>query len=101
MTTRRQMLASAASAALLSLRAADQPAPLHNMGGAPAGFPVHSRAARDSGKPFDFVDYCHGLGFGVVETRLPATDPEGIKKFRQRLDSWNMRVTMDIPLPRT
>jgi sugar phosphate isomerase/epimerase len=104
MTTRRQMLAGAASAAFLAssaLKSAAQPAALRNMGGAPAGFPMHSRAARDSNKPFDFVDYCHNLGFGAVETRLPGTDPETIKKFRQRMDSWNMRATMDIPLPRT
>src|SRR5471032_1778171 len=101
MTTRRQMLACAASGAFLSLKpSAAQPQHLRNMGGAPAGFPMHSRAARDSNKPFDFVEYCHSLGFGAVETRLPGTDPEAIKKFRQRLDSWNMRVTMDIPLPR-
>jgi len=96
------MMASAASAAMLSLKPASAgPASLHNMGGAPAGFPMHTRAARDSGKPFDFVEYCHNLGFGVVETRLPSTDPEAIRKFRQRLDSWNMRVIMDVPLPRT
>jgi len=101
MITRRQMLACSASGAFLSLKqSAAQPQPLRNMGGAPAGFPMHSRAARDSNKPFDFVEYCHSLGFGAVETRLPGTDPEAIKKFRQRLDSWNMRVTMDIPLPR-
>ncbi|HMC62806.1 MAG TPA: sugar phosphate isomerase/epimerase family protein [Candidatus Solibacter sp.] len=101
-TTRRQMIATAASAALLSLRpAAAETATLRNMGGAPAGFPMHNRGARDSGKPFDFMEYCHSLGFGAMETRLPSTDADAIKKFRQRLDSWNMRVMMDIPLPRT
>jgi sugar phosphate isomerase/epimerase len=95
------MMATAMSAAGLSLKPARaETATLRNMGGAPAGFPMHSRGARDSGKPFDFVEYCHTLGFGVLETRLP-TDADAIKKLRQRLDSWNMRVIMDIPLPRT
>jgi sugar phosphate isomerase/epimerase len=94
-------MAASLSAALLSLKPARaETATLHNMGGAPAGFPMHTRVARDSGKPFDFVEYCHTLGFGVLETRLP-TDGDAIKKLRQRLDSWNMRVIMDIPLPRT
>jgi len=101
-TTRRQMIAAALSAALLPLKSARaETATLRNMGGAPAGFPMHNRAARDSSKPFDFVEYCHSLGFGVVETRFPSTEADAIKKFRQRLDSWNMRVITDIPLPRT
>src|SRR5450432_803639 len=96
------MIATAASAVFLPLRpAAAETATLRNMGGAPAGFPLHNRGARDSGKPFDFMEYCHSLGFGAMETRLPSTDADAIKKFRQRLDSWNMRVMMDIPLPRT
>ena len=74
MTTRRQILAGAASAALLPVKSAlTETAMLHNMGGAPAGFPMHNRGARDSGKPFDFTDYCHNLGFGVVEL------PEGLR----------------------
>ena len=73
---------------------------LRNMGGAPAGFPARSRAARETGKPFDFVEHCHNLGFGVVETRLESNDPEAAKKFRQKLDSYNMRAILDARLPR-
>jgi len=105
MTTRREILAAAgAAAAGMSLKPAfAQMAvrPLANMGGAPAGFPIRTRAAREGNKPFDFLEYCHNLGFGVFETRLPSTDPAEIKKLRQRLDSYNMRVVMDVPLPRT
>ena len=104
MTTRRQLLGAAgAASALLSLKPGwAQPSgkPLRNMGGAPAGFPVRSRASRGGAKPFDFVEYCHSLGFGVVETRLPPNDPESIKAFRQKIEAYNMRVILDVGYPR-
>ncbi len=77
-----------------------QESPLRNMGGAPAGFPVRSRAARGGGKPFDFVEYCHGLGFGVVETRINVADPEAVKDLRRKLERYQMRGILDVPLPR-
>jgi len=46
------------------------------------------------------VDYCHRLGFGVVETRLASSAPEEVKKFRDRIETFHMRVIMDLPLPR-
>src|SRR5580704_15065561 len=102
--TRRQMLrAAGAASALLSLKPGwAQPSgkPMRNMGGAPAGFPVRSRASRGGAKPFDFVEYCHSLGFGVVETRLPPTDPDSVKAFRQRIEAYNMRVILDVGYPR-
>jgi 3-oxoisoapionate decarboxylase len=100
--TRREMIGGAA-AALLPLVAAraDGGAQLKNMGGAPAGFPAHSRAARESGQPFDFVGHCHNLGLGVVETRLTSTDPEAIRQFRDRVESYHMRAIVDTPLPRS
>jgi sugar phosphate isomerase/epimerase len=73
---------------------------MSNMGGAPAGFPVRSRAGRDGGRPFDFVEYCHSLGFGVVETRLPRIDPDSLKSLRERVESYNMRVILDVGYPR-
>lgn len=102
--TRRRMLGVAGSAvASLSMNPAPAEADerqLRNMGGAPAGFPARSRVARETGKPFDFVEYCHSLGFGVVETRLESTEPEAVKKFRQKLDSYNMRAILDARLPK-
>lgn len=104
MTTRRQMLAAAGfAAAWLPARSAHAQTPprqMRNLGGAPTGFGARARAGREGNQGFDFVDYCHSLGLGVVETRLASTDPESIKKFRQKLDSYNMRVILDIPLPR-
>jgi sugar phosphate isomerase/epimerase len=103
--TRREMLAAAtgAASALLSLKPGwAQPSvkPMRNMGGAPAGFPVRTRAARGGAKPFDFVEYCHSLGFGVVETRLQATDPESFKALRQKVEGYNMRLILDVGYPR-
>jgi sugar phosphate isomerase/epimerase len=102
--TRREMLkAAGAASALLSLKPGlAQPSvkPMPNMGGAPAGFPIRSRAGRGGAKPFDFVEYCHSLGFGVVETRLPANNPEAIKTFRQKIEAFNMRVILDVGYPR-
>src|SRR5438105_13108529 len=101
--TRRQMLQAAGSAYAFTARttaAESNGKQLHNMGGAPAGFPMRSRAARETGKPFDFVEHCHNLGLGVVETRVASTDPQAIKQFRQRMETYNMRAISDIPLPR-
>jgi len=59
------------------------------------------RANSQAKPPLDFVDYCHGLGLGGVETRLTSNDPESVKLFRQKLESYDMRAILDIPLPRT
>lgn len=71
-----------------------------NLGGAPAGFPVRSRAEREAHRPFDFLDYFHSLGLGVAETRLDTTNADAVRSFRQRLESYKMRAILDIPLPR-
>lgn len=94
--TRRELLAAAA----LCAAAKAQERPLRNMGGAPAGFPMRSRAARGGGKPFDFVEYCHGLGFGVVETRVDLANAEAVRDLRAKLERYNMRGILDVPLPR-
>ncbi len=103
MMTRREVLgtAGAASAWLAAARAqAQTPAkPLANLGGAPAGFPVRSRAGRGGAKPFDFVEHCHSLGLGVVETRLPA-DAEAVKALRQKVEGYHMRLILDVGYPR-
>lgn len=102
--TRRQVLAAAgAIPALLSRASAASTNPLgkRGLGGGPAGFGQRVRANRAAQPPVDFVDYCHELGLGGAETRLPSTDPEAVKQFRQKLEAYDMRVILDIPLPRT
>ena len=96
--TRRELLGTAAAAAVAAAGAAAQAKPSRNLGGAPAGFPIRSGMMRRRQQPFDFVEYCHSLGLGVVETRLPAiSDP---RAFRDRIESYGMRAIADIPLPR-
>ncbi len=69
-------------------------------GGAPGG-------ARSGGEPpraatlppFDIIEYAHEMNLGVVEASPPAFDAESIKAFRQKLESYNLRVIMGAPLP--
>ena len=101
--TRREILQTAGSAAaFLSVKPAEAQVlgQFHNMGGAPAGFPMASRAARASNQPFDFVEHCHNLGFGVVETRLDLNNADAVKEFRQKIEAYHMRSILDVPLPR-
>ena len=94
--TRRELFALSA----LPWAARTQEKPLRNLGGAPAGFPIRSRAAREAHQPFDFVEYCHGLGLAAAETRLDLSKPEAVRGLRQKLEKYGMRVILDIPLPR-
>jgi len=67
--------------------------------GAAGGDAPIARAAR----PFsdEFLDYCHSLGLGGAEMGTPPTDPAQISSFKDKMQSYNMFVTFDIPLPRT
>ena len=104
MMTRRQILGAAgAASAWLAVEPGQAQSPakrLANLGGAPAGFPIRTRAGRGGSKPFDFVEHCHNLGLGVVETRLASTDPEAIKTLRQKVEGYQMRLVLDVGYPR-
>ena len=94
--TRREMIG-----ALAALPLAAQGSQMRNIGSAPAGFPVRSRAGRGSPGGFDFLQHCHNLGVGVVETRLPASaEPDALRKFRDRAEQLHLRVIMDVGYPR-
>ncbi|NWG13202.1 MAG: TIM barrel protein [Acidobacteria bacterium] len=115
MFSRRQILTMAGAAPVLSApRHSDgshadstpagtsggrnQGAPL--MGGTPTAFALRARAARTSGKPFDIVEHCRSIGLAGVQTNPPSTDPQAIREFRQRLESWGMHLICDPRLPR-
>jgi len=70
------------------------------MGGAPTGFNVRMRAARQEGKVFDVVEHCHSIGLSAAETSLPSRDAAGLKQFRQRAEAYNMRIVLNAPLPK-
>jgi sugar phosphate isomerase/epimerase len=48
---------------------------------------------------FDIVQHCHDIGLSGVQTNPPSTDPEAIKKFRERLESLDMYLICDPRLP--
>ncbi len=115
--TRRDLLKTAASAVLTApFATASRPALAaaasgiqtavnrygrRGIGAAPTGFAARARANAAATPPVDWVDYCHGLGLGGVETRTPPTDPAEIAKLRAKLDQYQMRIWYDFPLPRT
>ena len=45
------------------------------------------------------IEHCHSIGLGGVQMNPPSTDPEEIKKFRQRLESYDMHLVCDPRLP--
>jgi sugar phosphate isomerase/epimerase len=47
---------------------------------------------------FDMVEHCHSIGMYGVQTN-PPTDPEGLKAFRQKLESYQMTLVCDPRLP--
>jgi 3-oxoisoapionate decarboxylase len=97
--TRRQILAAAALAPLQFATAQTQPR--SRMGGAPTAFSLRMRAARQEGKPFDVVEHCHSIGLSAAETSLRATGADFLKDFRHRVEEYNMRVVLNVPLPKT
>ena len=60
---------------------------------------MRMRANREANLPVDWIDYCHGIGLGGAEVPAPPTDPEGINKFRDKIQSYNMHVIFNVKLP--
>ena len=115
MISRRQILAMAGAAPVWSalrsyaeVQGAPQTAQTSaaakdyvRMGGTPTAFMQRSMASRGSAKPFDMVEHCHSIDLAGVQTNPPSTDPEAIKTFRQRLESYNMHLICDPRFPTT
>jgi sugar phosphate isomerase/epimerase len=119
--TRREILTAAGSAALLSqLSAGAQAQVVPNpkghlgMGGAPTAFTAHNGrvpspagtpgapAVRGRGPavpPGEFIDYCHSLGLGGAEVALPPTEASAIAGLKDKIQSYDMHVIFNIPLP--
>jgi sugar phosphate isomerase/epimerase len=109
------MFVAAGSAAVLSplaARAAVETTPnpygRKGMGGAPTSFIAHNGGgmgnARTRGPvkpPDEFIDYCHSLGLGGAEVGAPPTDPAAISKLRDKLQTYDMHVIFNIPLPQS
>ena len=115
MMTRREAMAAAGAAAAFVLKPAGaEPRVLKNMGVASTSFGARIRAGgggrggrggRGGGAtapimpPFDIMDYAHETGVGSVETMLTSYDADSIRKFRQKLDSYNLRLILSPRLP--
>jgi len=98
--TRRDVLASAAICTAATAFAADpvpNPKGKLGLGVAPAGFGQRSRA--NNAAKVEMIDWAHDNGYGGFETRLPPADPEAGRRFRNKLETYNMRAIFDIPLP--
>ena len=98
--SRRDLLAGAALYTAASAFAADtvsNPKGKLGLGVAPAGFGQRSRA--NAAAKVEMIDWAHENGYGGFETRLPPADPEDARKFRNKLETYNMRAIFDIPLP--
>ncbi|WP_394766660.1 sugar phosphate isomerase/epimerase family protein [uncultured Paludibaculum sp.] len=93
-------MASSLPGLLSSTAASAQPATGRRMGGTPTAFLAHVRAAREGGSPFDIVEHCHNFGLAGVQTNPPSLDPEALRKFRQRLDTYQMHLVSDPRLPK-
>ncbi|HEU5022578.1 MAG TPA: TIM barrel protein [Bryobacteraceae bacterium] len=101
--SRRELLASAAGAALLPFAAGAAPIPNPRgklgIGIAAAGFGHRIRA--NAAAKVDMVDWAHENGYGGLESRLPPTDLSEARRLRDQLESLNMRILFNIPLPKT
>ncbi len=97
--TRRRILALAASAPAWRPAANlfAQTGGFPKMGGAPTAFSLRMRAS-GAGR-FDIVEHCHKIGLNGVQTN-PPRDPEALKAFRQKLDSYQMTLICDVNPPR-
>jgi sugar phosphate isomerase/epimerase len=113
MISRRQILAMAAAAPVFSAlklsAEVQESAPsvqpstaaksFSRMGGTPTAFMLRSMASRGSATPFDIVEHCHNLNLAGVQTNPPSNDPEAIKAFRKRLESYPMHLICDPRFP--
>ena len=58
--------------------------------------------ARAMGKSWDIVEYAHEKGLGNAHTTLPADlDPVKIKKLRDQIEKYDMRLVVLVRTPRT
>ena len=73
------------------------------MGGAPTAFTAHNGGGgggRGNGpRPFsdEFLDYCHSLGLGGAEMGNAPSDADAIRKFRDKVQTYDMHVIFNVP----
>jgi sugar phosphate isomerase/epimerase len=98
--TRREILLAAATPAAAPADVIFRV--LKNMGSAGPGLGARIRATQQAGKKWDIVAYCHGMGLGAAHTSLPKDlEPGAIKRIRDQVNKWDMRLTVGLRTPRT
>jgi sugar phosphate isomerase/epimerase len=96
--TRRELLLTTGAAAV-SASAAAAPKTMRNMGSAGPGLTARIKSM---GPKWDIVEYCHEMGLGAAHTSLPEDlDPEKIKRLRNQIERYDMRLTVLVRTPRT
>ena len=115
MISRRQVLAMAGAVlpvwSALGLSGEAQAAPqidqtpvgvqnFSRMGGTPTAFVMNMQASRGGAKPFDIIEHCRSINLAGVQTNPPSNDPEAIKSFRKRLETYAMHLICDPRFPR-
>ena len=110
--TRRELFAAAGTTAIAAqlttharAEAVPNPKGRLGMGGSPTAL-SNRRAPGGGGRgaqmaPDELIDYCHSIGLGGAEVGAPPTDPAAVSKMRDKLQTWDMHVIFNIPLPRT
>jgi len=87
-------MASAAAAGLMAA-----PKKMTYMGTAGPGLGARIRSM---GKQWDIVEYAHEKGLGAAHTSLPMDlNPEAVKKLRNQIERYDMRLTIGLRTPRT
>src|SRR5262249_47548848 len=101
--TRRRLLQTAAALPLAAMPAAAAGGKvLKNMGSAGPGLGARIRAPQAAGKEWDIVAYCHEMGLGAAHTNMPRDlTPAGVKKLRDQVNQWDMRLTIGLRSPRS
>lgn len=97
--TRRDVIRLAAAAPAALATATPAPAPQTatkgkwRMGGTSTAFAVRSSQLRAQGKQFDQLEHCHSLGMGGAEVAPPSFEPDDIKAFRAKVESYEMYLS--------
>ena len=107
--TRRKMLGLLAGAtpmlSALSSLAGGEGATRKRLGVSTYSYSLHWRAARDGKNarfkdPLGFLEYCHQLGAGGVQTSIGSRDADYTSRLRSRAESWEMYLEGELSLPR-
>ena len=89
--TRRQLLLGAAAAAMPAFAV-----PQTGMGIATTSF-MTARRPRDT---YEFLEYCHSLGAGGIQSSLASLDPSYLKRLRGRAEQLGMYIEVMAELPK-